>query len=94
MLFYEDKIFFASAMPLEDVFDPTGAGDTFAGGFMGWIAKTGNVSFDNLKRAVIYGSAMASFTVEKFGTQKLAELSPEDIQKRLDEFVQLVEYKF
>lgn len=94
LLFYEDKIFFASAMPLEDVFDPTGAGDTFAGGFMGWIAKTGDVSFDNLKRAVIYGSAMASFTVEKFGTEKLTEVSPEDIQKRLDEFVQLVEYKF
>ncbi len=94
LLFYEDKIFLASAMPLEDVFDPTGAGDTFAGGFMGWIAKTGDISFDNLKRAVIYGSAMASFTVEKFGTEKLTELSPEDIQKRLDEFVQLVEYKF
>ncbi len=94
LLFYEDKIFLASAMPLEDVFDPTGAGDTFAGGFMGWIAKTGDVSFQNLKRAVIYGSAMASFTVEKFGTEKLTQVSPEDIQQRLDEFVQLVEYKF
>lgn len=94
LLFYEDKIFLASAMPLEDVFDPTGAGDTFAGGFMGWIAKTGDISFENLKRAVIYGSAMASFTVEKFGTEKLTQVSPEDIQKRLDEFVQLVEYKF
>ncbi len=94
LLFYEDKIFFASAMPLEEVFDPTGAGDTFAGGFMGWIAKTGDVSFVNMKLAVIYGSAMASFTVEKFGTEKLTQLRPEDIQKRLDEFVQLVEYKF
>ncbi|TVQ12500.1 MAG: sugar kinase [Bacteroidetes bacterium] len=94
LLFYEDKIFFASAMPLEEVFDPTGAGDTFAGGFMGWIAKTGDLSFENMKRAVIYGSAMASFTVEKFGTEKLTQLSPGDIQKRLQEFEQLVEYKF
>ncbi len=94
LLFYENKIFFASAMPLEEVFDPTGAGDTFAGGFMGWIAKTGDLSYDNLKRAVIYGSAMASFTVEKFGTEKLTQLSTEDIQKRLEEFGQLVEYKF
>ncbi|TVQ90482.1 MAG: sugar kinase [Bacteroidetes bacterium] len=93
LLFHEDKIFHAPAMPLEDVFDPTGAGDTFAGGFIGYIAKTGDISFENMKRAIIYGSAMASFTVEKFGTERLAELSQEDIQKRLQEFVSLVAFE-
>lgn len=93
LLFFEDHIFLAPAMPLEDVFDPTGAGDTFAGGFMGYIAKTQDVSFENMKRAVIYGSVMASFTVEKFGTDKLTELTEDDIQKRLEAFVKLVECK-
>jgi sugar/nucleoside kinase (ribokinase family) len=80
-------------MPLEDVFDPTGAGDTFAGGFMGYIARTGDTSFQNMKHAVIFGSALASFTVEKFGTDKLTELSIEDIQKRIQEFSELVDFK-
>jgi sugar/nucleoside kinase (ribokinase family) len=93
LLFHENKIFHAPAMPLEDVFDPTGAGDTFAGGFMGYIAKTNDISFENMKRAIIYGSAMASFTVEKFGTDRLTELNPEDIKKRLNEFVNLVNFE-
>ena len=71
LLFFEDEVFFAPALPLEEVFDPTGAGDTFAGGFMGYIASSGDLSFENLKRAVIYGSVLASFCVEKFGTQRL-----------------------
>lgn len=93
MLFYEDKIFYAPAMPLEDVFDPTGAGDTFAGGFMGYIARTGDASFDNMKRALIYGSAMASFTVEKFGTDRLLEIDDTQIQTRLQQFVDLVAFE-
>jgi sugar/nucleoside kinase (ribokinase family) len=94
LLFHENQMFFAPAMPLEEVFDPTGAGDTFAGGFMGYIAQTGDTSFENMKRAVIYGSALASFTVEKFGTDRIANLSGEDIQKRLTEFSSLVMFKF
>ncbi len=93
LLFHENKVFYAPAMPLEDVFDPTGAGDTFAGGFMGYLARTGDTSFQNMKHALIFGSAMASFTVEKFGTDKLTELIAEDIQKRILEFVELVEFK-
>ena len=93
LLFHEDKIFHAPAMPLDEVFDPTGAGDTFAGGFIGYIAKTGDVSFENMKRAIIFGSAMASFTVEKFGTDRLTELSEQDIRKRLQEFVDLVAFE-
>lgn len=93
LLFHENKIFHAPAMPLEDVFDPTGAGDTFAGGFMGYIAKTNDTSFENMKRAIIYGSAMASFTVEKFGTDRLTELSEQDINKRLQEFRDLVAFE-
>jgi sugar/nucleoside kinase (ribokinase family) len=93
LLFHEEKIFFAPAMPLEEVFDPTGAGDTFAGGFMGYIAHTEDTSFENMKRAVIYGSAMASFTVEKFGTDRLAELQSTDIQERLQGFTNLVDFK-
>lgn len=93
LLFHENRIFHAPAMPLEDVFDPTGAGDTFAGGFIGYIAKTNDTSFENMKRAIIYGSAMASFTVEKFGTDRLTELNPEDIKKRLSEFVNLVNFE-
>lgn len=90
LLFHEDQIFSAPALPLEDVFDPTGAGDTFAGGFIGYIAKTDDISFENMKRAVIWGSAMASFTVEKFGTERIANLTTEEINARLEEFKNLI----
>lgn len=93
LLFNEDNVFFAPALPLEDVFDPTGAGDTFAGGFMGHIARTKDVSFENMKTAIIVGSAMASFCVEKFGTERLKELKKEDIDKRLMQFQQLVSFE-
>ena len=89
LLFSVDQMFFAPALPLAEVFDPTGAGDTFAGGFMGYIASTEDNSFENLKRAVIYGSAMASFCVEKFGTQRLLEVTQEDIINRVKEFSDL-----
>ncbi len=89
LLFQEDEVFFAPALPLEEVFDPTGAGDTFAGGFMGYLASTEDLSFENLKRAVIYGSAMASFCVEKFGTEKLLEITQNDILARVGRFVSL-----
>lgn len=89
LLFSEDRIFFAPALPLEEVFDPTGAGDTFAGGFIGYLAKTDDISFDNMKRAIIYGSAMASFCVEKFGAERIMNLSQEEIQTRVNEFVTL-----
>ena len=92
LLFHENDIFFAPALPLEEVFDPTGAGDTFAGGFIGYIAKTGDISFKNMKRAIIYGSAMASFCVEKFGTERLKELDIEDIHDRVEEFVSLSQF--
>jgi len=92
LLFHEDKVFFAPALPLEDVFDPTGAGDTFAGGFIGHLAKTKDISFENMKTAIIVGSAMASFCVEKFGTLRLREIGKEDIDARLQEFVQLVNF--
>jgi len=90
LLFHEDQIFSAPALPLEEVFDPTGAGDTFAGGFIGYIAKTDDISFENMKRAVIWGSAMASFTVEKFGTERIANLTTEEINARLEEFKNLI----
>jgi sugar/nucleoside kinase (ribokinase family) len=92
LLFHEDKVFFAPALPLEEVFDPTGAGDTFAGGFIGHLARTKDISFDNMKTAIILGSAMASFCVEKFGTDRLRELSSDDIAHRLNDFVQLVNF--
>ncbi len=92
LLFHEDKVFFAPALPLEDVFDPTGAGDTFAGGFIGHIAKTNDISFENMKTAIIVGSAMASFCVEKFGTTRLTEISKSDIDDRIQQFVQLVNF--
>ena len=92
LLFYDDKVFFAPALPLEDVFDPTGAGDTFAGGFIGHIAKTKDISFENMKTAIIVGSAMASYCVEKFGTERLREITKADIDTRLKEFVQLVNF--
>ena len=81
-------MFFAPALPLEDVFDPTGAGDTFAGGFMGYIAATDDFSFENMKRAIIEGSALASFCVEKFGTQRLLELSLDEYKLPLDELIE------
>ena len=92
LLFHEDHVFFAPALPLEDVFDPTGAGDTFAGGFIGHLAKTKDISFENMKTAIIVGSAMASFCVEKFGPQRMKEISKEEIDARLSEFVQLVNF--
>ena len=92
LLFHENHVFFAPALPLEDVFDPTGAGDAFAGGFIGHIARTKNISFENMKTAIIVGSAMASFCVEKFGPQRLKEINKEDIDIRLKEFVQLVNF--
>ncbi len=93
LLFHENHVFFAPALPLEDVFDPTGAGDTFAGGFIGYIASTGDVSFANMKRAVIYGSAMASFCVEKFGTERLVNLPQRELNDRLQEFVDLIQFE-
>ena len=89
LLFHEENIFFAPALPLEDVFDPTGAGDTFAGGFMGYIAATDDFSFENMKRGIIAGSALASFCVEKFGTQRLLELTKEELNTRVKQFVTL-----
>jgi len=85
-------VFVAPALPLEEVFDPTGAGDTFAGGFIGHIARTNDISFENMKTAIIVGSAMASFCVEKFGTQRLQELSKQDIDGRIRQFVNLVNF--
>jgi sugar/nucleoside kinase (ribokinase family) len=92
LLFHDTKVFFAPALPLEEVFDPTGAGDTFAGGFMGYIASTDDYSFENMKRAIIAGSAMASFCVEQFGTEKLENLSKQDIEDRITEFVKLTDF--
>lgn len=92
LLFHGEQVFFAPALPLEEVFDPTGAGDTFAGGFMGYIASTDDYSFENMKRAIIAGSAMASFCVEKFGTEKLENLSKAEIEDRIQEFVQLTDF--
>src|ERR671912_696039 len=91
-MFTESTVFFAPAYPLEDVFDPTGAGDSFAGGFIGYLAKTKDISFENMKRAIIFGSAMASFTVEKFGTERLIGLSQKDVDERVQEFVDLVQF--
>ncbi|MFI5131039.1 MAG: PfkB family carbohydrate kinase [Chitinophagales bacterium] len=93
LLFHKDEVFFAPALPLEDVFDPTGAGDTFAGGFMGHLAKTGDISFDNMKRAIIVGSAMASYCVEKFGPTRLKEITKEDIGRRMQQFKDLVSFE-
>lgn len=92
LLFHEDKVFFAPALPLEEVFDPTGAGDTFAGGFIGHIARTRDISFENMKTGIIVGSAMASFCVEKFGPERLKEITREDIEGRIQQFVQLVNF--
>jgi sugar/nucleoside kinase (ribokinase family) len=92
LLFHKDEVFYAPALPLEDVFDPTGAGDTFAGGFMGYIAQTEDISFDNMKRGIIVGSAMASFCVEKFGPTRLKEITQKDIQGRIQQFKDLVNF--
>lgn len=93
LLFNGEHIFFAPALPLEEVFDPTGAGDTFAGGFMGFIASTDDTSFENMKRAVIAGSALASFCVEKFGTERLTEITKQDFDKRVSKFVALANFE-
>lgn len=93
LLFHENHVFFAPALPLEEVFDPTGAGDTFAGGFMGYLAATDDISFDNMKRAIIAGSALASFSVEKFGTERLTEITESDMQQRMQQFVSLTNFE-
>jgi sugar/nucleoside kinase (ribokinase family) len=89
LLFNEDLIFSAPALPLADVFDPTGAGDTFAGGFIGYLAQVDTINFNNMKNAIIFGSALASFCVEKFGTERIKNLSQEEIQARVQQFVKL-----
>jgi len=93
LLFYDDQVFFAPALPLEVVFDPTGAGDTFAGGFIGHLARTKDISFENMKSAIIVGSAMASFCVEKFGVTRLKELKSEDINNRIQRFKELTKFE-
>jgi sugar/nucleoside kinase (ribokinase family) len=93
LLFHEDKIFSAPALPLAEVFDPTGAGDTFAGGFIGYMAKVGTVNFNNMKNAIIFGSALASFCVEKFGTEKIKNLTEAEVTARIQEFVQLSSFE-
>lgn len=93
LLFDKDKVFFAPALPLEEVFDPTGAGDTFAGGFMGYLAKQNDTSFETMKSAIIYGSAMASFCVEKFGSERTQSLTSAEIEQRVNDFVDLVQFE-
>ena len=93
LLFHENQMFSAPALPLEEVFGPTGAGDTFAGGFIGYLANTDDISFDNMKRAIIYGSAMASFCVEKFGTERIKNLSSDELKERVNEFVNLSHFE-
>jgi len=94
LLFHEKRIFFAPALPLEEVFDPTGAGDTFAGGFTGYLAETKNISFENLKNAVIHGANLASFCVERFGTERLLNLKSDEIATRLQQFKELTQFDF
>lgn len=93
LLFNEKEVFYAPALPLEDVFDPTGAGDTFAGGFIGYLAKTDDISFENMKRAIIHGSAMASYCVEKFGADKIIGLTEKEVSERINKFVDLVQFE-
>jgi sugar/nucleoside kinase (ribokinase family) len=93
LLFHHDDVFFAPALPLKEVFDPTGAGDTFAGGFAGYLARTGDTSFENMKNAIIHGSTLASFCVEKFGTERMQHLSSQEIHKRLLQFKQLTQFE-
>ena len=92
LLFHNDNVFYAPALPLEEVFDPTGAGDTFAGGFAGYLTKTGDISFENMKNAVIYGSTLASFCVEKFGTERMKHLQADEVQNRLQQFKELTQF--
>jgi sugar/nucleoside kinase (ribokinase family) len=92
LLFHDDNVFYAPALPLEEVFDPTGAGDTFAGGFAGYLAKTEDLSFDNMKNAVIYGSTLASFCVEKFGTERMVDLKSSEVHQRLQQFKDLTQF--
>ncbi|WP_269685970.1 PfkB family carbohydrate kinase [Flavobacterium lacustre] len=92
LLFHDKQIFFAPALPLEEVFDPTGAGDTFAGGFAGFITQSENVSFENMKNAIIYGSNLASFCVEKFGTERMIDLEQQEVQSRLKQFKSLTQF--
>jgi sugar/nucleoside kinase (ribokinase family) len=92
LLFNDDKMFYAPALPLAEVFDPTGAGDTFAGGFCGYLAKTEDISFENMKNAIIYGSNLASFCVEKFGTERMQELTADEVKKRLQAFKELTQF--
>jgi len=93
LLFHGENVFFAPALPLEEVFDPTGAGDTFAGGFIGYLASMNDTSFDAMKRAVIYGSAMASFCVEKFGLERMKELTEAQVDQRVQQFVELTDFE-
>jgi sugar/nucleoside kinase (ribokinase family) len=92
LLFHGDQIFYAPALPLEEVYDPTGAGDTFAGGFMGYLSATNDISFENMKRAIIAGSALASFCCEKFGTERLIEITKADVEERIEKFVALSDF--
>lgn len=93
LLFHDENVFYAPALPLEEVFDPTGAGDTFAGGFVGYLAGTSDFSFENMKKAVIYGSTLASFSVEKFGTERLLNLKKDEVYKRLQQFKELTQFE-
>jgi sugar/nucleoside kinase (ribokinase family) len=92
LLFHNKQVFFAPALPLEEVFDPTGAGDSFAGGFVGYLAQSENISFENMKNAVIHGSNIASFCVEKFGTERLIDLDPQELKDRLKQFIALTQF--
>lgn len=92
LLFQGSNMFYCPALPLEEVFDPTGAGDTFVGGFIGYLAKTDDISFENMRKAIVYGSAMASFCVEKFGTERLLELTDHDLEGRVNEFRELARF--
>ncbi|WP_024768505.1 PfkB family carbohydrate kinase [Aquimarina macrocephali] len=93
LLFHKEQIFFAPALPLEEVFDPTGAGDTFAGGFSGYLTKTDDISFENMKKAIIHASNLASFCVEKFGTERMENLNRDEVQKRLQQFRELTQFE-
>lgn len=92
LLFQDTKMFYCPALPLEEVFDPTGAGDTFVGGFIGYLAQTNDISFENMRKAIVYGSAMASFCVEKFGTERLFEVTASDLETRVGEFKELARF--
>jgi len=92
LLFQDAKMFYCPALPLEEVFDPTGAGDTFVGGFIGYLAQTSDISFENMRKAIVYGSAMASFCVEKFGTERLFEVTSSDLEARVSEFRELARF--